>query len=92
MSCTEADVIADMSRFGKIERVRIPVDEARGGRPRGFAIVVFQQQSSAEKAIDAYEINVGMASVTIKEAYMSQFPRGGKDVGDKRDFQLLQRN
>ena len=72
-------------KFGKVERVRIPIDEMRG-KPRGFAIVAFQRREAAQRAIEEMEVIIGFANLTIKEAYQSMGPRGGRDAGDKRDF------
>ena len=77
-------------KFGKVERVRIPVDEMRG-KPRGFAIVAFQRREAAQRAIEEQEVIIGFANLNIKEAYQSMGPRGGRDAGDKRDFALLSR-
>ena len=78
-----------------VERIRIPVDEQRGNRPRGFAIVVFKRHETATRAIEEQEVNIGMASLTIKEAYQSQAPRGGnrdRDGGVGRSaFEQLSR-
>ena len=77
-------------KFGKVERVRIPVDEMRG-KPRGYAIVAFKTKESAQRAVEEMEVIIGFANLNIKEAYQSMGPRGGRDAGDKRDFQLLSR-
>ena len=77
-------------KFGKVERVRIPIDEQRG-KPRGFAIVAFKTREAAQRAIEEMEVIIGFANLNIKEAYQSMGPRRGADVGDKRDFGLLGR-
>ena len=50
---SEEEVKAVMEeKFGLVDRVRIPLDEQRGNRNRGFAIVAFKKIETAARAID----------------------------------------
>jgi RNA recognition motif-containing protein len=89
-SLTEEDITEAMSKFGHVIRCRIPFDQNRK-RFLGFAIVAFDTEAAASKAIAEGEVNVEMAGLTIERALMAKRSDRG-DFGDARQaFSVLNR-
>ena len=66
---TEQDLKQECEqRFGAVDRIYMPLDE-RTERPRGFAVVTFQQESSVEKALDQQNFLLDFAEISIKPAF-----------------------
>jgi len=55
-------------RFGVVDRIYMPLDE-RTERPRGFAVVTFQQESSVEKALVQENFLMDFSEISIKPAF-----------------------
>ena len=82
---------AIVEKFGPIERCFMPVEQMRNSiRNRGFAIINFKNQSSAEKAILDGEISIEFAAVSITQSYQQQRRDRDRD-GNRRDFDILKR-
>ena len=80
-----------VEKFGPIERCFMPVEQMRNSiRNRGFAIINFKNQSSAEKAILVGEVLIEFAAVAITQSYQQQRRDRERD-GNRRDFDILKR-
>ena len=81
-----------MKRFGNVIRDKIP-DNKETRRRLGFAIVGFEKEEQASRALAEGEINVEMACLRIVKATMvrrTERPRDGLDA--KTEFSKLKRN
>ena len=82
---------AIVEEFGPIERCFMPMEQKRNAKcNRGFAIINFKNQSSAEKAILDGQISIEFATVAITQSYQQQRLKRNRD-GNKRDFNILKR-
>jgi len=77
-AATPEELVSHFSACGTIERVTIVCDKY-SGRPKGFAYLEFQDESSVENAVklDGSEFKGRNLKVTPKRVNLPQFQRGG---------------
>ena len=81
-SSTEEDLREVFGRHGGIQSVNIITDRETG-RPRGFAFIEMEDESSAQDAIRALDgTDLGGRNIRVNEA---QDKRGGGGGGPRRD-------
>lgn len=58
-------------------KIRIPMDELRGGRKRnkGFGFVTFYDEAAVVKALDEREVTVDVCSIEIEKAMKRVMPQ-----------------
>ena len=92
LDITEEDIEYVMSKFGNIEKVKIPFEELRNGskRRRQFAFVTFTDSKGATRAVEEGEITVEFATLRIERAL--ERARMPMDRGPgKQEFDILKR-
>ena len=93
---SEDDIWNAMAKFGKIMKVKIPMDEHPGrGRRRnkGFAFVTFESEFDAEKALKEGEVTVEFSTLEIEKAMKRVMPpRESYGGPGKEEFKNLTRS
>lgn len=83
---TEADIIDQMKKFGKIESIYIPTQENGMGRSSKIAIVRYKSKEEATRAVEEREVNIEFSAVQIERAIQRQ-RQDRRDRGDRPPFQ-----
>jgi RNA recognition motif-containing protein len=69
-SCTEIDITAVMSKFGKIDNCYIP--QMENTRSSKIAIVRYKFKEEASRAVEEREVNIEFSMVSIERAIQRQ--------------------
>ena len=87
--CTEADVIDEFRKYGRVEGVFIPITEGSKNRPK-IAIVRYKTREEATKAVTKAEVVIEFACIKIERA-LQRRSREKDGIENREAFAQLKR-